>query len=94
MGTKSNDAFYRDFLHDICDELGIKPISESVPEEVEVTLRENENGRYLFLLNHADQEIRFQSDIAGIDLLSGNKIIANEEMRMPAYGVVIIKEDR
>lgn len=94
VGTKSNDAFYRDFLHDICDELGIKPISESVPEEVEVTLRENENGRYLFLLNHADQEIRFQSDIAGIDLLSGNKIIANEEMRMPAYGVVIIKEDR
>ena len=94
VGTKANDDFYKDFLHNICDELGIKPISASAPEEVEVTLRENENGKYVFMLNHDSRKISFESDIAGIDLLSGNKITADEEMTIPAYGVVVIKQDR
>lgn len=94
VGTKANDEFYKDFLYDICDELGIKPISASVPEEVEVTVRENDNGKYIFMLNHKSREICFNSDITGTELISGNRIIAGEGMTISPYGVVIIRLDR
>ena len=45
--------FYRDFYTRITKEAGVKPILESVPEGVSVTVRENETAEYIFIQNYA-----------------------------------------
>ena len=94
VGARADDDFYRDFLKDICMELEIRPISAAAPENLEVTVRENDNGRFIFLLNHDSNEICFESDMTGVDMLSGNQITAGKAMTIPGYGVVVLKQNR
>ena len=46
--TRSDEHFFRAFLEDVCRECGIKPLFERA-DGMEATVRENENGRFLFL---------------------------------------------
>jgi beta-galactosidase len=51
VGTQPEPAFLRSFLAEICVDCGVRPPMR-VPAGVEATTRSNENGEFLFLLNH------------------------------------------
>ena len=71
VGTQVELDFLRRLLGDICGETGIRPPLK-VPVGVEAVTRENENGRFLFLLNHtAAPQIIDMAALAGADLLTG-----------------------
>lgn len=75
VATASNEAFYREFLKDICEEKGVLPVME-LPEGVEAASRENDNERIIFLLNHNDTETEIDLPYPCWDLLSGEKLPA------------------
>lgn len=91
VGTRSGEDFYREFLKDICTGLGIVPVAHA-PEGVEVTVRENEKGSFLFLLNHNKEDVRFSLETAGCDILSGRSYTAGATILLPAAGVAIIRK--
>lgn len=72
LATASDEAFYRVFLKDICDERGVKPVME-VPEGVEAASRENSEERLIFLLNHNDSETEINLPEPMLDLVTGRK---------------------
>lgn len=51
VATRSDASFYKTLIGDICSEAGIEPIIEK-SGNVEATIRRNENGTFLFFLNH------------------------------------------
>lgn len=53
MASSSNEDFYVKFLTDICKKAGVEAVM-ATPKGVEAAIRENANGRFVFLLNHTD----------------------------------------
>lgn len=94
IGTHSNDEFYAEYLKDICEELNIKPVLKDVPTEVEVTVRENDEYKYLFILNHSEEEKEIMLDRSGIDILSDNEYSIGEKVVLSKKGVAIIKSTK
>lgn len=90
VATSSDTEFYHDFVGDICKELDICPVI-SAPENVEATIRENENGSFLFLLNHENSDVEITMDKEGEDILTGNKYKTGDICRLTKAGVAIIK---
>lgn len=90
VATRSDAAFYSLFLQDVCEECGIMSLLESV-EGVEVTVRENENGRFLFLLNHNDTFTRIRMEEDCEDLLTGESISKGTRIKMGPKDVKILK---
>ena len=91
VGTRSNEDFYKTFLGEICDKLEIQPVAHT-PGGVEATVRVNENGEFLFLLNHNeyDETITIKQD--GCDVLTGQKYTAGDTLNLPKAGVAIIQK--
>lgn len=90
VATASDDAFYKKFLGDICTEAGVEPLLET-PELVEVTSRENEKGRYLFLLNHDEKQTKIVLSKKYRDLLT-EKIYDKTPLLLEKKGVAILQE--
>lgn len=90
VGTRSDEAFYAKYLGDICKELGIHAVAE-VPEGIEATVRYNENGAFLFLLNNSEEEKKIVLTKAGTDLITGSSYGENEVITLQKYGVAIIQ---
>ena len=91
VATHSNQEFYRDFLGKVCDELEISPVI-GAPEGIEATVRENEKGRFLFLLNHRQECMKILLPRAGKDLLTGKSYESGDEVVLEKSGVMILKE--
>lgn len=90
VATRSDEEFYRAFLADVCRECGIEGLI--VPQEgLEVTMRENENGRFLFLLNHTDKTLEIKVNQAGNGLIERIEYRAGDVAELPAKGVQIIR---
>ena len=92
VATRSDDAFYREYLGEICREAGIEPVMDA-PDGIEVTRRVNKSGTFVFLLNHGEEAQVMAAPFAGCDLLSGNNYAAGETITLAAKGVLIIKSD-
>lgn len=90
VACRSNEQFYKDYLKEICDELEIKPVEET-PSGVEATLRINESGSYLFLLNHNPEATTFALTEGGEDILTGTSYRPGEEITLEKAGVAIIR---
>lgn len=54
VGTSSTPEFYRDLISAVADESGVKPLASNVPDGVEVAVRKNEKGTFVFYINHKD----------------------------------------
>lgn len=89
IGTASNEAFYQKLLTEICENADVKPVLKT-PELVEVTSRENEKGKYLFVLNHAEEEKTMQLSGNYKDILTG-KSYHNEELTLAKKDVAILQ---
>lgn len=90
VASHSNAAFYRTFIGEICKEAGIEPTMET-PEAVEVTERTNENGTFLFFLNHEDQSHDIILNHAGADILTDMSYKKGNTLTLPAKGVAILR---
>lgn len=91
VATSSDDAFYEDYLSEICAEAGITPIMDT-PATVEVTMRSNANGSFVFLLNHGEETYETALPFAGTDLLTDTAYAQNDAITLKAKGVAIIKK--
>jgi beta-galactosidase len=60
---------------------------------LEASRRWQGGTRYLFLLNHGDQEIRVPADRAGTDLITGAQIEAGTKVALPPAGVVVLRSE-
>lgn len=90
VATRSNEEFYQTLMADICEECGVESLL-APQENLEVTMRRNENGRFLFLLNHADREQETVMTEAGCGLLEKQEYAAGDVVSVPAKGVQIIR---
>lgn len=90
VATRSDERFYREFLKDICVEIGIKGV---IPEQegIEATMRHNKNGNFLFLLNHGEKEVQVRLEKGGLELISKANFKAGEMIRINAKDIKIIK---
>lgn len=95
IGTHSDDDFYRHLIHNLCIEQGIKPVV-NIPdnydiESIEVTTRINDNGRFLFILNHSDDDIDVSLPQDGIVLLSTEHKNKGDHITIKAKDILIYK---
>ncbi|MDD2973054.1 MAG: beta-galactosidase [Lachnospiraceae bacterium] len=87
VGADAEGSFYRDLLQHIVCEGGIcNAAKESLPEGIEMTLRETEDNRYLFIQN-------FNRTKTKVDLshYPGELLMGQREDTIPALGTIIIK---
>lgn len=89
VAARSSREFYRQFLADICEEAGILPIAEP-QEDLEAAERRNENGRFLFLLNHGNHELEVKIQEGGREIISGEVYPPDSRISLEAKGVRII----
>lgn len=85
-------AYSEPVVDAILDELRVStPIADwlEVPAAVELGIRSSEDASYAFLLNYSDQPATLQVKRAAKDLLTGE--ILENEVEMPAYGVMILE---
>ena len=73
VGTRSNHEFYDIFLKDVFEEAGIKPVMKT-PEGVEASVRRNQKGEVLFLLNHSGEEKKVLLEEDYLDLLGKDRL--------------------
>ena len=90
VATASDEAFYKQFLKDICEENGVLPVME-LPEGVEAASRENDDERIIFLLNHNDTETEIDLPYPCQNLLSGAKMPAGRIV-LPAKDVRLLRQ--
>lgn len=90
VATRSNQDFYRAFLTDIMKEAGVEPLAEG-SDKVEITLRENKNGSFLFLLNPTDEQQEVTLKKAGTDLLGKVDYQEGEKITLAPKAVAIVQ---
>lgn len=90
VATCSDDDFYREFLFEICEEAGIKPLMDT-PDGVEVTRRSNEKGSFLFILNHREDSYVASLPFAGTDLLTGKSYEEGDALTLEKKDVAILR---
>lgn len=90
VGTRSSKDFYRMMTSIICKEKNISPIMET-PEGVEITIREKENKKYLFILNHNKTEVEVILTYPCRDLLSDKKYNASDNIIMSKFDVYVLE---
>ena len=93
VATRSDDAFYTEFLGDICREAGIRPLLDA-PEGVEAALRENADGAFLFLINHGEEPKEVVLPWAGAELLTDVRYQAGEKVVLQKKDVAILCTQR
>ena len=91
MATASNEAFYQKFIKDICEKAGVAPIIDT-PTGVEATVRENENGSFLFLLNHSEEEKTVTLPAGGYDCIHDCDYKDGDSLKIAAKDVVILQK--
>lgn len=60
VGTQSSPEFYRDFMEQVTERASVKPVAADAGDGVEVAVRENENGRFLFYLDHKNYKVEIK----------------------------------
>ncbi len=89
IGTQSHQHFYTDlvtWLRQLCN---LNPLLK-VPETVEVSLRQKEDMKVYFLLNHQSSPLRIQFYKPMHDFLTGNTFSGNYDL--PPHGVLVLDE--
>lgn len=90
VATQSDVSFYQKFLSELLNEKHIKPVVD-VAAGVEATKRYNENGCFLFLLNHTPEDTMITLEENGVELLTGDNINKNTAFLLKAKDVKIIQ---
>ena len=89
LGTMSHQYFYQDLVVWLRKLSSLKGLLK-VPEGVEVSLRQNDDTKLYFLLNHQSSSVRVQFYRPVHDFLTGNTFEGAYDL--PAHGVLVIDE--
>lgn len=90
VGTRSEEAFYKKLMREICEKQQVCPAAET-PSGVEAVERFRDSEHYLFLLNHkeAGEKVLVSRDC--VELLTGKSYQEKEQLELDAKGVAILK---
>ena len=89
IGTMSHQHFYYDlivWLRQLCN---LYPLLK-VPDTVEVSLRQKDDTKIYFLLNHQNSSVRIQFYKPMHDFLTGSTLQGNYDL--PPHGVLVLDE--
>ena len=89
IGTLSQQPFYNDLLTWLRQLCNLHPLLK-VPEHVEVSLREKDDTKVYFLLNHQHSPVRVQFYKPMHDFLTGNSVSGNYDLQ--PHGVLVLDE--
>lgn len=90
IASRNEHEFNKDFFNNLITELNIdKNLDVELPHGVTVTMRENEDNKYLFIQNYSDDEKIITLDKTYRSLLTGEEILG--ELKLKAYGIEIVE---
>jgi beta-galactosidase len=89
IGTLSHQPFYGDLVTWLRQMCNLHPLLK-VPETVEVSMRQRDDGRVFFLLNHQASPLRLQFYKPMHDFLTGNTFSGNFDLQ--PHGVLVLDE--
>ena len=91
IGTQSHQHFYNDLIVWLRQLCSLHPLLK-VPDNVEVCLREKDDSKVFFLLNHQGSPVRLQFYKPMHDFLTGNTFSGNYDLQ--PHGVLVLDERR
>ena len=91
IGTQSHQHFYTDLITWLRQMCNLHPLLK-VPDNVEVSLRQKDDERVFFLLNHQSSPLRIQFYKPMHDFLTGSTFTGNYDL--PPHGVLVLDEHR
>jgi beta-galactosidase len=89
IGTISHQYFYYDLIAWIRQMCNLYPLLK-VPDTVEVSMRQKDDTKIYFLLNHQNSPVRLQFYKPMHDFLSGHDLSGNYDL--PPHGVLVLDE--
>jgi beta-galactosidase len=89
IGTQSHQHFYVDLVTWLRQMCNLHPLLK-VPDQVEVSLRQKDDAKIYFLLNHQNSPVRIQFYKPMHDFLTGNTFSGNYDL--PPHGVLVLDE--
>lgn len=90
VGTTSSNEFYKNIIDLITLEKNIKPIMKAY-DNIEVTIRENENGKFLFIINHNEFEKSLIMEYSGENILDGTSLVKGDQITLEPWGANVYK---
>jgi beta-galactosidase len=90
VGTYLTEDLVATLMADLIAQAGVEPLLPNLPKGVEVTVRESNGTRLMFILNTTDGAAKVSGIPAGTALVADAKI-AEGIMTLPGYGCVILK---
>ncbi len=90
VGTTSSKEFYSSLIDIITKEKNITPVM-TPQTNIEVTIRENENGRFLFIINHNREKSTLKMEYNGINILNDEAVSVGATITLDPKGVEIFK---
>ncbi len=88
VATRSSQEFYHDLIRCISREIGLEEIWTPIAG-VEICERCNETGRYLFFLNHTNEETEITMEDRGKCLLDGCWYDRGDKVLLPGKDVLL-----
>jgi beta-galactosidase len=89
VGTLSHQHFYADLITWLRQLCNLHPLLK-VPDTVEVSMRQKDDSRIFFLLNHQSSPVRIQFYKPMHDFLTGNSFSGNYDLQ--PHGVLVLDE--
>ena len=89
IGTQSHQHFYNDLVTWLRQMCNLHPLLK-VPDNVEVSMRQKDDARVFFLLNHQSSPVRIQFYKPMHDFLTGSTFSGNYDL--PPHGVLVLDE--
>jgi beta-galactosidase len=63
-------------------------------QDLETAVRVAPDGtRLLFLLNHRQEPVEVTACGTGTDLITGDRVLGGQPLRLAAHGVVVLREE-
>jgi beta-galactosidase len=90
VGTYLTEDLVATLMADLIAQAGVEPLLPNLPKGVEVTVRESNGTRLMFILNTTDGAAKVSGIPAGTALVADAKI-AEGIMTLSGYGCVILK---
>lgn len=90
IATRSNADFYRTLIGELCAEVNIVPIIDT-PDCIEVTRRANDNGTFLFFLNHDEEDHDITLNCSGQNILTDTEYKSGDRLTLAAKDVAILR---
>ncbi len=91
IASHSDEAFYLEFLKELCVQSKVEPVHKPAGG-LEITARENEQGRYLFFLNHSEDRVETVLEDNFLELLTDTVYKKGKKIEIEKKDVKILKK--